>query len=131
TTHLAEQGCKNIAHITANLTRNVYADRLKGYQQALKVHGLAFEPSNLIVNDLGEESALRSARQILNMDPRPDGVFITNDFCAAVFLHALKEAGVDIPGDIAIVGFNNDAISKITVPQLTTINYPGEEMGER
>ncbi|MDP4150919.1 MAG: LacI family DNA-binding transcriptional regulator [Bacteroidota bacterium] len=131
TSHLIARGCRNIAHITANLNRNVYADRLKGYQQALKDNGLPFEPANLLVNDLGEDSAIRSAKQVLAMAPRPDGVFITNDFCAAVFLHAVLEAGVDVPGDLAIVGFNNDAISKITVPQLTTINYPGEEMGER
>jgi LacI family transcriptional regulator len=131
TAHLAGQGCRNIAHITANLNRNVYAERLKGYQHALKDYGLPFDPGNLIINDLGEESAIRAAQQVLSMDPWPDGVFITNDFCAAVFLHTIIDAGLSVPGDLAIVGFNNDAISKITVPQLTTINYPGEEMGER
>jgi LacI family transcriptional regulator len=65
------------------------------------------------------------------MDVRPDGIFITNDFCAAVFQQALKEGGCRVPEDIAIVGFNNDVISKIIAPKLTTINYPGEEMGEK
>jgi LacI family transcriptional regulator, galactose operon repressor len=131
TAHLAQQGCRHIAHITANLNRNVYAGRLKGYRQALTQYDLAFDPQRILVNDLGEEAAFQSARQVLNMDPRPDGIFITNDFCAAVFLQALKEAGLRIPQDIAIVGFNNDAISKLIDPKLTTINYPGEEMGER
>lgn len=131
TAHLAQQGCKTIAHITANLTRNVYAERLRGYQAALTQHGLVFDPALLLVNDLGEEAAIRSAKQVLQMTPRPDGVFITNDFCAAVFLKTLQEQGLRVPQDIAIVGFNNDVISKIIVPQLTTIDYPGEEMGER
>jgi LacI family transcriptional regulator len=131
TAHLAAQGCRRIAHITANLGRNVYAGRLKGYRQALSDYGLHFEPSLLIVNDLSEAAAVRSARQVLNMDPRPDGVFVTNDFFAAVFLQTLKEGGLRIPEDIAIVGFNNDAISRIIQPKLTTINYPGEEMGEQ
>jgi LacI family transcriptional regulator len=131
TSHLAAQGCRRIAHITANLGRNVYAGRLKGYQQALTDYGLSFDPSLLIVNDLSETAAIRSARQILNMDSRPDGVFITNDFFAALFLQTLKEGGLRVPEDIAIVGFNNDAISKIIQPKLTTINYPGEEMGEQ
>jgi len=131
TAHLAQQGCRTIAHLTANLTRNVYAERLKGYQQALAQYGLSFDPAMVLVNDLGEESAIRSAHQIISMDPRPDGIFITNDFCAAVFMQALKEAGLKVPQDIAVVGFNNDVISKIIAPQLTTINYPGEEMGER
>jgi LacI family transcriptional regulator len=130
TSHLAQQGCRRIAHITANLNRNVYAGRLQGYHQALTEYGLTYDPSLLIVNDLGEAAAIRSARQVLAMDPRPDAVFITNDFFAAVFQQALKESGIRIPEDIAIVGFNNDVITKIIQPKLTTINYPGEEMGE-
>jgi LacI family transcriptional regulator len=65
------------------------------------------------------------------MKNRPDGAFITNDFFAALFLQTLKEGGLRIPEDIAIVGFNNDAISRIIQPKLTTINYPGEEVGEQ
>ena len=131
TAHLAAQGCRRIAHITANLARNVYAGRLKGYQQALIDFGLPYEPSLLIVNDLSEAAAIRSTKQVLAMDQRPDGVFITNDFFAAVFLQTLKENGVRVPEDMGIVGFNNDAIARIIQPKLTTINYPGEEIGEQ
>src|ERR1700743_813784 len=130
TAHLAAQGCRRIAHITANLGRNVYAGRLKGYQQALSDYGLPYDPNLLIVNYLSEVAALRSVKQILGMDQRPDGVFTTNDFFAAVFLQTLKENGIRVPEDIAIVGFNNDAIARIIQPKLTTINYPGEEIGE-
>ena len=64
------------------------------------------------------------------MKTLPDGIFITNDFCAAVVMQALKDAGIRIPQDIAIVGFNNDSIGKVISPKLTTINYPGFEMGQ-
>jgi LacI family transcriptional regulator len=64
------------------------------------------------------------------MNPRPDGVFITNDFSAAVCMQTLKENGIQVPKDIAVVGFNNDAIGKIVEPRLTTIHYPGIDMGE-
>lgn len=131
TAHLAAQGCRRIAHITANLGRNVYAGRLKGYQQALADYGLPYEENLVLVNDLSEAAAIRSAKQILAMDPRPDGVFATNDFFAAVFLQTLKENGVRVPEDIAIVGFNNDVITRIIQPKLTTISYPGEEIGEQ
>src|ERR1700761_3857090 len=131
TAHLAAQGCRRIAHITASLSRNVYAGRLKGYQQALADYGLQYDPSLLLVNDLSEAAAIRSAKQILTMDQRPDGAFITNDFFAAVFLQTLKENNVRVPEDIGIVGFNNDAIARIIQPKLTTIDYPGELMGER
>ena len=131
TAHLAAQGCRRIVHITANLGRNVYAGRLKGYQQALSDYGLPFDPSLLLVNDLSEAAALRAAKQVITMDQRPDGAFITNDFFAAVFLQTLKENGIRVPEDIGIVGFNNDAIARIIQPKLTTINYPGEEIGEQ
>ena len=131
TAHLAAQGCRRIAHLTANLTRNVYAGRLKGFRQALAEYDLPFDPEWLLIGDLGEAAAIQSAHRVLAMDPRPDGIFITNDFCAAVFLQQLVEAGLRVPEDLAIVGFNNDVISKLIQPKLTTINYPGEEMGER
>lgn len=130
TAHLIEQGCKHIAHITANLKRNVYADRLSGYRQALVEKGLKYDESLVIVNDLSEEAGIEAAKEIMAMKPMPDGVFITNDFCAAVCIQTFKDAGVEVPKDIAVVGFNNDVISKIIQPKLTTINYPGIEMGE-
>ncbi len=129
-THLIEQGCKRIAHITANLNRNVYAERLKGYRKALTDHGLKYNEKYVIVDDLSEEASILSARKILSMRPMPDGIFLTNDFCAAVCMQTLKDAGIRIPEDIAIVGFNNDAICKVVDPQLSTINYPGLEIGE-
>ncbi len=130
TRHLIEQGCKRIAHITSSLKRNVYAQRYKGYRDALFDNGVPFDENLLIINDLSEQKAVESATQILRMKPLPDGIFITNDFVAAVCIRTLKEHGINIPEDIAIVGFNNDAIGKLIEPQLTTIDYPGKEMGE-
>ena len=66
----------------------------------------------------------------MRMDPLPDGIFLTNDFVAAVCMRTLKESGIRIPEDIAVVGFNNDVIGKLIEPALTTINYPGIDMGE-
>lgn len=130
TSHLIDQGCKRIAHITGNLSRNVYADRLRGYQAALEEHHIPFHKRELIINNLDEKSALEAAKQLLSMKPLPDGIFITNDNCAAICLETLKEAGFRIPEDIAIVGFNNDLITRVIEPNITTINYPGQEMGE-
>ncbi|RTL55924.1 MAG: LacI family DNA-binding transcriptional regulator [Sphingobacteriales bacterium] len=130
TKHLIDQGCKRIAHITASLNRNVYAQRYQGYKKALSEHNLPFEKKQVIINDLSEEAARNAAYQLLQCTQIPDGVFITNDFTAAVFIQTLKENGIVVPDDIAIVGFNNDAISKLIEPKITTFNYPGIEMGE-
>jgi LacI family transcriptional regulator len=130
TQHLIDQGCKRIVLVTATLQRNVYAQRHKGYKDALEDHHLPYKKEYVLIKDLSEQSGLEAAQQILKMKPMPDGIFITNDFSAAVCMHQLKEQGIKIPGDIAIVGFNNDAVCKIVDPQLTTINYPGVTIGE-
>ena len=130
TQHLIEQGCKKIVLVTANLKRNVYAQRYKGYMDALYDHNIPFEKELVLIKDLSEQCGVETAMQILKMNPLLDGAFITNDFSAAVCMQTLKEHGVKIPEDIAVVGFNNDAISKIVEPQLTIIHYPGMDMGE-
>jgi LacI family transcriptional regulator len=130
TEHLIKQGCKRIMIVTANLKRNVYVDRLKGYKDALSDHGMVYDEKRLILNDLSQKAGVETARRILAMKQKPDGLFITNDFSAAVCMQVLKENGIRIPEDIAIVGFNNDAIGQLVEPNLSTIDYPGEYMGE-
>lgn len=130
TQHLIEQGCKRIVLVTANLKRNVYAQRHKGYLDALFDSAIPYDKEKVLIKDLSEQCGVEAALQILKMKPLPDGAFITNDFSAAVCMRTLKEHGIRIPEDIAVVGFNNDAISKIIEPQLTTIDYPGMDIGE-
>lgn len=130
TKHLVEEGCKKIMLITASLKRNVYTDRFRGYKDALTENGLKYDENLVIINDLSEKAGIEAAYYILKMNPRPDGLFITNDFVAAVCMKTLKDNGVKIPADMAIVGFNNDAITKLVEPNLTTIDYPGLQMGE-
>lgn len=130
TTHLIEQGCKKIVIVTSSLLRKVYAERFRGYKDALFDKGIPFDESLVFINDLSEQAGVSSAHQILAMKPMPDGAFIANDFVAAVSMRVLKENNIIIPDDIAIVGFNNDVIGKIVEPALTTVHYAGREMGE-
>jgi LacI family transcriptional regulator len=130
TQHLIEQGCRRIVHVTSSLQRNVYQLRYQGYRDALYDNDITFDEKLLMVGDLSEKAGIEAAHRILKIAPMPDGVFCTNDFVAAVCMRTLKEAGVRIPEDIAVVGFNNDAIGKLVEPSLTTINYPGKDVGE-
>jgi LacI family transcriptional regulator len=130
TKHLIEQGCKRIVHVLRTTKINVYADRLKGYKYALLESNISFNPSLVIFADLIEEAGEDIVNQILKMDPLPDGLFVSNDSCAASCLRQLKLEGIKIPEDIAVVGFNNEVISRLVEPNITTINYPGYEMGE-
>lgn len=130
TSHLIEQGCKKIVHITASSKQNVYRERLAGYKEALEDHCINFDKKNVILNSLKLEDCEDAAALILKMNPLPDAVFVANDNCAVGCMLALKKAGLRIPRDIAFVGFNNDAVSRVIEPNLSTINYRGYEMGE-
>jgi LacI family transcriptional regulator len=130
TLHLLDQGCQRIVYVGGSLNRNVYADRLKGYKRALAERGITYDPALTIINNLSEQAGSDAAQHILKMNPRPDGIFAANDTSAVACLSDLKQAGIRIPEDIAVVGFNNDPISRVIEPNLTTIHYPGQEMGE-
>jgi LacI family transcriptional regulator len=131
TKHLIDQGCRRIMHLGGNMLRNVYSERFAGYKQALKDHKIHFEEKLLFTSKLNEEAGMEAANQILKMGAkRPDGVFSANDTAAVYCMLKLKEAGIQIPDEIAFAGFNNDPISKIIEPNLTTVNYSGYDIGE-
>lgn len=130
TRHLLDQGCRRIAHVCGSLDRNVYIDRLNGYKRALAEAGMPFDPTLVVPSTLTDSGGADAAQKILQMKERPDGIFTANDTSAVACMRELKQAGIRLPGEIAFVGFNNDPISRVIEPNLTTIHYPGEEMGE-
>jgi LacI family transcriptional regulator len=75
------------------------------------------------------EAGMDAAEQILKMNPLPDGIFVANDNAAVGCMLALKEKKISIPNDIAVVGFNNDPVSKVIEPNLSTVDYNGYEVG--
>ncbi|MES2648772.1 MAG: LacI family DNA-binding transcriptional regulator [Bacteroidota bacterium] len=130
TEHLIKQGCKSIVHLTSNLARNVYKRRYDGYRAALSDYNIPFRPEQLIVCHLDEANSRAATTAMLKMNPKPDGLFAAGDFAASICILALKEKGIKVPEDIAVAGFNNDAVSTIIEPHLTTVNYSGFTMGE-
>ena len=132
TKHLLDKGCKRIMHLSGNLLRDVYSERLRGYKKALQDHQIVFDEKLLYISNLSEDAGTEAAEHILKMkiSNRPDGVFSANDTAAVHCMMRLKMAGLKIPGDIAFAGFNNDPISKIIEPNLTTVNYSGYQVGE-
>lgn len=128
--HLIDQGCKRILFLGGNLKSNVYSDRHLGYKRALEEHGLQYVPELALVDNLDEGSGRRTVEQMFRMKNLPDGIFAANDTSAVSVICSLRQAGIKVPDDIAVVGFNNVTISRILDPSLTTVHYPGEEMGE-
>ena len=130
TKHLIEQGFREIMHLGGNMLRNVYSERLRGYKQALKDNKIPFNEKLVYISRLSEDAGTEAAEHILSMPHKPDAVFSANDTCAVYCMIRLKEAGIRLPEDMGFAGFNNDPISKVIEPNLTTVNYSGYHIGE-
>lgn len=130
TKHLTDQGCRRIMHLGGNLLRNVYTERFRGYKLALEESGIKFENELFVESELNSQSGIDVARLILKMKPRPDGIFTANDTSAVAVICELQKEGLRIPEDIAVAGFNNEPVSQVVKPNLTTIDYPAREIGE-
>jgi LacI family transcriptional regulator len=130
TSHLIEQGCKRIIHLGGNLLRNVYSERFRGYKQALHDNGIEFNQKLVFISDLTVQSGHDIMKKVNKMNLQPDGIFAANDTSAVASMLEIQEAGIKIPDDIAVVGFNNEPISQVICPNLTTIDYPAREIGE-
>jgi DNA-binding LacI/PurR family transcriptional regulator len=132
TNHLIEQGCVRIAHLTAGSELgNLYSERKRGYIEALKDHNLPID-EELIVNlkAVTYKDGVKACNKLFDLDPIPDGLFAPGDILAVSAVQTAKKRGINVPEDFAVIGFNNDPISQIIDPNLSTITHPAEKMGK-
>jgi LacI family transcriptional regulator len=125
TRHLAGAGRKRIAFITGPQGNAEAAERLRGYRAGLKpgMREAVFE------GDFSQESGWAAGRRIAHSKPRPDAVFAGNDMMAIGCLAALGEAGLRVPEDVALAGFDDIPIARYVAPALTTIRVPIVALG--
>jgi LacI family transcriptional regulator len=130
TKHLIETGCKNVMYVSGPEDLYISKKRKEGYLKALKEFGLKEKPELIKITDLTTEGNLKVAQEIIDMNPRPDGVFCMIDPLAVDVLTHWKSFGIQIPQDIALAGFTNNPTSAVVEPPLTTVSQPGYEMGK-
>lgn len=131
TQHLIDEGCKRIAHFAGAQHLNVYNLRKKGYLDALRDSGL--EIDERLICDLKTMSAAEgreATKELLNLPEPPDGIFSANDTAAVSAILTAKEKGIDIPGELAVIGFNDDPVASIVEPSLSSVSHPAKRMGE-
>ena len=133
TEHLIAQGCRRIAHLRGPEI-GIAAGRLAGYRRALEKHDLSVRPRFVIgggAKAFREETGYREMRQLLKEDPIPDGVFCYNDPVAIGAIQAVREAGLEVPRDICVVGAGNVHYSGQLAVPLTTIDQGTRQTGKR
>lgn len=127
TQRLIDIGRTRIATISGPLTMVASEDRVQGFRAALADAGLA--PYAEEEGDYSEASGAEAARRLLD-GGRPDAIFVASDLMARGALTALRSAGVRVPEDIALVGFDDSSVAVTTDPQLTTMRQPMYAQGE-
>nr|WP_202892100.1 LacI family DNA-binding transcriptional regulator [Kribbella shirazensis] len=120
-THLLDTGRRRILLLGANHgPKRSYQLRRQGYQAALKKHGLTLDPDLLVACDWTTTAAAAAITRTVK-DLGPDGIFAMNDSAALGALQALQRAGVAVPGDVAVIGFDDIVESSLSTPTLSTV----------
>ena len=131
TEHLISKGCRVIAHFSGPKELKIYQNRLRGYRAVLEKYKIKYRPELVISSRLMEDDGKESAKKILSLPVKVDGVFAANDVSAIGAMKYFKKKEVMIPKDIAMVGFSNEPVSEVIEPSLTTIDQPGFEIGSK
>jgi LacI family transcriptional regulator len=131
TQHLIDQGCRKIAHLEGPPNLEITKQRLEGYSQALKESNIAFNSEYIAACPTGTiEEGKAATEKLLALKDRPEAIFATSDPVAMGAMQAIKQAGLKIPQDVAVVGFSNWIFSALLEPPLTSVDQPGFEMGQ-
>ncbi len=130
TEHLLALGYRRIAYISGPMRYSMSRERRAGYIEALADIGISVNESMMQEGDFTPNSGYQSMQSLLSLIPRPDAVVCANDQSAVGAIHAIKEAGLSIPGEIAVTGFDNSFPSTLISPAITTISVPREQMGQ-
>ncbi len=130
TQHLIDQGYKKIALLAGPENLSISNERKDGYLQTLKQNKIKTDKNFIIHCDFNQEYAYIAAKELLAMKQRPDAIFCISDRLAIGAMLAIKEAGLKMPKDIGLVGFNNEPITKLLTPAISSVEMYGFEIGK-
>jgi LacI family transcriptional regulator len=127
TEHLIrEHGRRRIAHVTGPVDHRTGVDRREGFLAAVRVAGLEAD-ARIVAGDFSEESGAAAVEELLAGGPI-DGIVFANDDMAFGGMRALRAAGVDVPRDVSLVGFDDFGLARATTPGITTMHVPAESI---
>lgn len=128
--HLVDCGRTQLFHISGPPSNFEAQERFRGFSSVLAAHGVDAE-TRFFEGDFTEESGYGATQAILARGERPDGIFLANDMMAVGCLIALKEAGLSVPEDVSVIGYDDVPIARFTSPPLTTMRVGVQDLGQK
>jgi LacI family transcriptional regulator len=128
--YLISLGHKRIAHITGDMVTQAASERLEGYKEALKKHGLALDEKVIFKTDYSRGQARQAAEKLIKMPNPPSAVFVASDSMALEVMAVAREQGKKIPQDLSIVGFDDNPSGLYGPVALTTVRQPLIKMAQ-
>jgi DNA-binding LacI/PurR family transcriptional regulator len=127
--YLHELGHREIAFVAGSMNETNARDRLNGFKKAMKDLGLPCQDNCIVYGDFNRDKAYNEVGKLLALENRPSAIFCSDDYMAIAAMERIKETGLEVPNDIAVIGFDNIELSAYVQPALTTIQQPLEELG--
>ena len=127
-THLAATGARSIAFATSELTNSSTSLRLQGFERWTRELGLRVVADGVVLGDFSVDSGDRAGRRLLRSEDRPDAIVCADDLIAIGVLRAAREAGVAVPHDLQVTGFDDIVFASYVTPALTTLAQPTDRM---
>jgi len=128
TAYLANLGHTHICHLAGPADVPNAQDRLRGFEEAMEEHGLG-DYMHVVQGGFSQEAGYAAAMAALHLRPRPTALLAANDIAALGALKACAELGLDVPGDVSVMGFDDAPICTLTQPALTTMRQPTAALG--
>jgi len=130
TSHLIELGCKRLAYICGPMSCNLYIDRYGGFKKAMDQNNIPRIKDYIFFHELNAVNARKTLHRLFGKKPYPDGIVAANDVTALETLSFAKEIGIQVPGELKIVGYSNDPRSSIISPSITTVEQFPAQVGK-
>ncbi len=130
TRYLLERGHRRIGCITGPSYLTPSAERVEGYAEALRAAGVPLNEALIVTGDFLHASGYRACQHMLGLADPPTAIFACNDLMAVGALCAVHEAGLHVPDDVSVIGYDDIPLASYTVPRLTTIAQPAREIGQ-
>jgi LacI family transcriptional regulator len=130
TQHLVTQGYRKIAILAGPKNLNISNKRMEGYLQVLKQSSIRLDKKLIIHCDFDQQYAYEATKELLTMKHRPDAIFTISDRMAIGAMLAIKEKGLQMPHDIGLMGFNNEPVTNLVTPSISSVEMFSFEMGK-